>query len=93
MFETARMPSVRSDRPLEYGVTSEEHAVLLHLAGAAIPVANNRRPLDTSFFGGPVERIVPLVVPGGIDVRIELREKTAFALQQSGDVLTLTFSQ
>ena len=84
---------VRSDRQLEYGVESEENAVLLHLAGASIPLANNRRPLETSVFGGPVQRIVPLQGPGGTDVRIELREKAAFALRQDGGVLTLTFNR
>jgi hypothetical protein len=84
---------VRSDRELEYGVESEENAVLLHLAGASIPLANNRRPLETSIFGGPVQRIVPLQGPGGTDLRIELREKAAFALRQDGGVLTLTFDR
>jgi hypothetical protein len=84
---------VRSDRELEYGVESEENAILLHLAGASIPLANNRRPLETSVFGGPVQRIVPLPGPGGTDVRIELREKAAFALRQDGGVLTLTFDR
>jgi hypothetical protein len=84
---------VRSDRELEYGVESQENAVLLHLAGAGIPLANNRRPLETSVFGGPVQRIIPLPGPGGTDVRIELREKAAFALRQDGGVLTLTFNR
>src|SRR5207248_10946094 len=34
---------VRSDHPLEYGISGEGDAVLLHLPSAAIPLANNRR--------------------------------------------------
>ncbi len=83
---------VRSDRPLQYGVSSSDRAVLLHLPNAAIPVANNRRPLDTRFFGGPVQRVVPHEVKGGTEVRIELREPAVVHLNQSGSLLTVSFT-
>jgi hypothetical protein len=83
---------VRSDQPLEYGVSGEEHAILLHLPSTGIPLPNNRRPLDTRFFGGPVERVVPVTVPGGTDVRIELRRHAEYQLAQTGSVLTVTFA-
>lgn len=83
---------VRSDHPLEYGVSGEGDAVLLHLPAAAIPLENNRRPLDTRFFGGPVQRIVPVPVADGTDVRIELSGHAEYQLAQSGTVLTVTFS-
>jgi len=83
---------VRSDRPLQYGVSSSDRAVLLHLPNAAIPVANNRRPLDTRVFGGPVQRVVPQEVKGGTEVRIELREPAEVHLNQSGSLLTLSFT-
>lgn len=83
---------VRSDRVLEYGVTGESGAVLLHLPGTSIPVPNNRRALDTRFFPGPVTRVVPVAIEGGTDVRIELRGHAEYQLAQSGNVLTVTFS-
>ncbi|HMC34208.1 MAG TPA: AMIN domain-containing protein, partial [Myxococcales bacterium] len=83
---------VRSDHPLEYGVSDDAGAVLLHLPSAAIPLPNNRRPLDTRFFQGAVERVVPLPVAGGTDVRIELRQHAEYQLAQNGSVLTVTFS-
>jgi hypothetical protein len=83
---------VRSDQPLEYGVTGADNAILLHLPGAAIMLQNNRRALDTRFFNGPVQRVVPLAVEGGTDLRIELRAGTGYQLAQAGDVLTVTFS-
>ena len=83
---------VRSDQPLEYGISADGTSVLLHLPSAAIPLTNNRRPLDTHFFGGPVQRVVPLPVDGGTDVRIELRERAEYQLAQTGSVLTVTFS-
>jgi type IV pilus assembly protein PilQ len=83
---------VRSDHPLEYGISGDDRAVLLHLPSAAIPLLNNRRPLDTQFFDGPVRRVVPLSVAGGTDVRIELREHAEYQLAQAGSVLTVTFS-
>ena len=84
---------VRSDRPLEYSVTGEERAVLLHLVAAHVPVANNRLPLDTSFFNGPVLRVVPLQTAQGTDLRVELREHAEYQIEQSGSVLTLTFQR
>lgn len=83
---------VRSDHPLEYGVSGDDKAILLHLRSARIPVANNRRPLDTRFFDGPVERVEPLAVAGGTDLRIVLRAPAEYQLEQAGSVLTVTFS-
>ena len=83
---------MRSDRPLEYDVSTNERAVLLHLPRAAIPHPNNRRPLDTRYFDGPVERVVPLQVSGGTDVRIELRRPAQVHLEQSGSLLTVSFT-
>jgi hypothetical protein len=84
---------VHSNQPLEYGVSGgDNNALLLHLPSAGIPLANNRRALDTRFFGGPVQRVVPLAVPGGTDVRIELSEHADYQLEQSGSILTVTFS-
>jgi len=84
---------VRSDHPLEYGISGDDGALLLHLPSAEIPLLNNRRPLDTRFFDGPVSRVVPMPVAGGTDVRIELREHAEYQLEQSGSVLTVTFSE
>ena len=75
------------------GISGDDGALLLHLPSAAIPLLNNRRPLDTRFFGGPVSRVVPLAVAGGTDLRIELREHAEYQLEQSGSVLTVTFSE
>ncbi|HWE24829.1 MAG TPA: AMIN domain-containing protein [Myxococcales bacterium] len=83
---------VRSDRPVEYEVSSAEAAVLIHLRSARIPLQNNRRPLDTRFFDGPIERIVPLHVPSGTDIRIELRQRAQVHLTQSGPLLTVSFT-
>ena len=83
---------VRSDRPVEYEVSTAETAVLIHLRSARIPLMNNRRPLDTHFFEGPIERVVPLEVPSGTDIRIELRQRAEVHLEQSGPLLTVSFT-
>jgi hypothetical protein len=87
------MVLVRSDRAVEYRVTRTDREILLHFDSAIISVANNRRPLDTRFFGGPVARIVPLASAAGTDVRIELREATEFHVQQTAGLLTVTFTR
>ena len=53
---------------------------------------NNRRPLDTRFFEGAIQRVVPLQVPGGTDIRIELRQRAEVHLEQSGPLLTVSFT-
>jgi hypothetical protein len=83
---------VHSNQPLEYRVSREDNVVLVHLPSAAIPLPNTRRPLDTRFFNGPVQRVAPVAVAGGTDLRIELRGHPAYQLVQSGTVLTVTFS-
>jgi AMIN domain len=84
---------VRSDGPVEYSVTRGDRQVLLHFDSATISVANNRRPLDTRFFGGPVERIVPVASAASTEVRIELREAADFQVQQTAGLLTVTFTR
>ncbi len=86
------LPPDRRHRSRWHGVSDDAGAVLLHLPSAAIPLPNNRRPLDTRFFHGAVERVVPLPVAGGTDVRIELRQHAEYQLAQNGSVLTVTFS-
>jgi hypothetical protein len=83
---------VRSDRPVEYEVSAADSAVLIHLRSAHIPLQNNRRPLDTRYFEGPIQRVVPLQVPGGTDIRIELRQRAEVHLEQSGPLLTVSFT-
>jgi AMIN domain len=84
---------VRSDGLVEYSVTRGDRQVLLHFESATISVANNRRPLDTRVFGGPVERIVPVASAASTEVRIELREATEFQVQQTAGLLTVTFTR
>ncbi|MBS2023267.1 MAG: AMIN domain-containing protein [Deltaproteobacteria bacterium] len=83
---------VHSDRELAVRVTTEPSAIVLHLRGAANPVANNRRPLDTHFFGGPVLRVVPEAEAGGTQVRIELRGNADYQLSQTAELITVTFA-
>jgi hypothetical protein len=83
---------VHSSAKLEYEAEDVDRAVILHVAGASIPRANDRRVLDTEFFGGPVLRVVPILAPNGIDLRIELRRSAHYEIAQQGDALIVTFS-
>ena len=83
---------VRTDRPVEYTVAALEHELVVRLPGASIPLPNNRRPLDTAIFGGAVRRVSPRLVPGGVELHVELRWRVGFQVQQRGPVLTVTFA-
>jgi hypothetical protein len=73
-------------------VTADDGAVLLHFEGVRIPLFNNRRPLETSWFAGPVARVVPRQLEAGADLRIELRQRAEYRLQQNGGLLTVSFT-
>jgi hypothetical protein len=83
---------VRSDRPLDFELASAALVVTIHLPGAEISNSNNRRPLDTRIFGGPVSRVVPVAVPGGTDLRIELQRRASHSVEQTAGLLTVTFT-
>jgi hypothetical protein len=83
---------VRSDKPLAYSLSRDDQSILLHLPGSTIARSNDRRPLDTRFFDGPVARVVPVEASGGTDLRIELRRPAAAEVTQAGSVLTVVFS-
>jgi hypothetical protein len=83
---------VRSDKPLAYSLSRDDQSILLHLPGSTIARSNDRRPLDTRFFDGPVARVVPVEAGGGTDLRIELRRPAAAEVTQAGSVLTVVFS-
>ena len=83
---------IRSDRPVEYTVSSAGRELVVRLPGASIPLPNNRRPIDTSVFGGAVVRVEPRLVPGGVELHVKLRAQAAFQVEQSGAVLTVTFA-
>ena len=78
--------------PVEYTVASAEREVVLKLPGASIPRLNDRREIDTSIFGGAVVRVLPRVVPGGVELHLQLRARADFHVEQSGGVLTVSFA-
>mgnify|MGYP003694803033 CR=1 FL=1 len=50
---------VRTNEPVHYTVSQvDDRTVVLELENTAISRSNDRRPLDTRFFGGPVVQII-----------------------------------
>src|SRR5262249_57505739 len=55
---------VRTNEPVRYTVSqADDRTVVLELENTTITRRNDRRPLDTRFFSGPVVQITPK--PGG----------------------------
>src|SRR5262249_58678774 len=51
---------VRTNEPVRYTVSqADERTVILELENTSFSRSNDRRPLDTHYFGGPVVQITP----------------------------------
>src|SRR5258706_9358972 len=62
-FQEASRVFVRTTEPVKYRVdASKQNEVVIILENARIPTRNNRRPLDTHYFDGPVTYIQSRVV-------------------------------
>jgi len=84
---------VRTSGPVRYSVTQGgDKTVVLELENARINVHNNTRPLDTSQFDSPVERIEPHQAAGQtVRVQIRLRDAVPYQAKQEGNEVFLDF--
>lgn len=96
-FAEASRVFVRTTEPVKYRVDdSNPKSVVLVLENTNIPLRNNRRPLDTRFFDGPVRRIVPKILEGpSTSVRIEIKvsQKVPYKVVQNDNFLALDFTR
>jgi len=67
--------------------------VVLELEGADIGSNNNRRFLDTSFFGTAVSRISPKVVDGGVRIEISLANQAPYRVHREGGDILVDFQR
>ncbi|HTS79634.1 MAG TPA: AMIN domain-containing protein [Myxococcaceae bacterium] len=85
---------VRTNEPVRYSVSqADDKTVILELENTTFQRNNDRRPLDTRFFGGPVMQITPGPV-GGKTVRlaVTLRDKVEYQARQDGNEVSLQFA-
>ncbi|MCB9649872.1 MAG: AMIN domain-containing protein [Deltaproteobacteria bacterium] len=83
---------VRMDGKARYRQYREGDTFILELVDSSVPVKNNTRPLDTSYFNGPVSRVQ--AVPSGDNTRVEvkLRESVPFTVKRIGTTIAVDFS-
>ena len=84
---------VRIDGKARYRTIRRGAHVVLELVNTTVPVKNNTRPLDTSYFNSPVMKVQ--AVPSGANTRIEvrLRERVPFRVKRIGTTIALDFSR
>ena len=96
-FREASRVFVRTTEPVKYTIdNSRPNMVVLILENTRVPLRNNRRAIDTSFFDSPVRYIIPKVIEGpSASVRIEiyLRDKVPFQKVQNDNVLSIFFQR
>ena len=85
---------VRTNEPVRYTVSqTDARTVVLELENTTFVRSNDRRPLDTRFFGGPVVEIVPSPASGKtVRVAVTLRDKVGYQARQDGNEVSLQFA-
>jgi colicin import membrane protein len=84
---------VRLDGKAKYKQKKEGDTVIVELLNTSVPVKNNTRPLDTSYFNSPVGNVQ--AVPSGDSTRIEikLKEQVPFQVKRIGTTLAIDFTR
>jgi hypothetical protein len=92
MADTSRV-FVRLDGKAKYKEIKSEGAFILELINTSVPVKNNRRPLDTSYFSSPVTNVQ--AVPDGDNTRIEvkLKENIPYTVKRIGTTIAIDFAR
>ncbi len=88
VLRTAAAPAFR--------VEETDRQLVIVLDRARIPVANNRRAIDASFFGTPVGLIRPVEDTASDQVRVEIALRSsapAYALRTAGEELVIEFQR
>ena len=85
---------VRTNGPVRYTVSqADDKTVVLELENTGFHRRNDRRLLDTRFFGGPVVQIVPSPAGGKtVRVAVTLRDKVGYQARQDGNEVSLQFA-
>jgi ATPase subunit of ABC transporter with duplicated ATPase domains len=85
---------VRTSEPVHYTVSqADDRTVVLELENTTFQHSNDRRPLDTRFFGGPVVEITPRPASGKtVRVAVTLRDKVGYQARQDGNEVSLQFA-
>ncbi len=82
---------VRLDGKAQFRQKKEGATFVLELVNTSVNVKNNERPLDTSYFTGPVSRVQ--AVPSGANTRVEIRlkEHTPWKAKRIGTTIAIDF--
>jgi len=85
---------VRTSEPVRYTVSqADPKTVVLELENTTLQRRNDRRPLDTRFFCGPVVQISPSPAGGKtVRVAVTLRDKVEYQARQDGNEVSLQFA-
>ena len=70
--------------------------VVLEIQNATIPIMNNRRFLDTSYFDSPVTMITPTVIDDispHIRIVVEIRQQMPYSVKVEGRDIVLMFNK
>ena len=94
-FEDVSRVFVRTTEKVSYKLdTANPDKVVITLENARVPLANNRRFLDTQFFDSPVSYIRTEIIEGpspSVQIHITLRIRVPFKETQKDNILSLDF--
>jgi hypothetical protein len=88
---------IQTNEPVRYRVLEEsDKLVVLELENTTIPLANNRRFLDTHFFQSAVTMITPQEIEGvtrSVRIEIQLRNRVPYRTVQEENMVYVNFER
>lgn len=84
---------VRLDGKAKYKQYREGGNMILELVNTSVPVKNNTRPLDTSYFNSPVTNVQAVPSGGNTRVTVQLKEAVPFKVKRIGTTIAVDFTR
>ena len=84
---------VRMDGKARYRTVRRGSNVVLELVNTSVPVRNNTRPLDTSYFNSPVMKVQAVPSGGNTRIEVRLREQVPFRVKRIGTTIAIDFGR
>ena len=85
---------IKTSALVDYRISeSGPDTLIVELHDTFIPVHNNRRPLDTSYFPTAVAMVTPTSGKDGVKIEIKLKERVPFVTKQEDNSLFVDFQK
>lgn len=92
LAQTSRV-FVRMDGKARFRQFREGDLLVIELSDTSVPIKNNTRALDTSYFNTPVLSVQAVPIGDNTRIEIKMREQGAFRIKRIGTTIAIDFSR